>query len=129
MIEKIIEELEEQRQVLMTDAAYYNACGTALSSLEAHRELIGFEKAIDVVKKHVNDGWIAVEDRLPKKPEPNPLLENKPLELYMVTVKGTDYPFRAFWNGKTFTDGWSKLDVITWQPLPDKYIPKQDADS
>lgn len=65
--------------------------------------------------------WIPVSERLPDEPEENPIFENKKLELYLVSVRNTDYAFRAFWNGKLFTDGWSKLDVIAWMPLPEPY--------
>lgn len=65
--------------------------------------------------------WIPVSERLPDEPKENPIFEGKKIELYLVTVKGTDYPFRAFWNGKFFTDGWSKADVTAWMPLPEPY--------
>lgn len=72
--------------------------------------------------------WIPVSERLPDEPKENPIFEGKKIELYLVTVKGADYPFRAFWNGKFFTDGWSKADVTAWMPLPEPYrgeLPKQ----
>ncbi len=47
--------------------------------------------------------------------------EEKRLELYLVTERRAAYPFRAFWNGKNFTDGWHKLDVTAWMPLPEPY--------
>ena len=67
-----------------------------------------------------NDGWIPVEERLPEVPEENPIFDNKPLELYLVDI-GAEYPIRAFWNGREFTDGWSLLNVIAWQPLPERH--------
>ena len=72
-----------------------------------------------IINKHMNDGWISVDDRLPEEPKENPEFEGKKIELYLVTVKGTKYPFRAMWNGKFFTDGWSKCNVIAWRPLPE----------
>ena len=65
--------------------------------------------------------WIPVKERLPKKPEENPIYDNKPLEIYLVSVNNTDCVIRAFWNGVTFTDGWEKLDVLAWMPLPEPY--------
>lgn len=65
--------------------------------------------------------WIPVEERLPEQPKENPVFEGKELELYLVTVCGDAYPFRAFWNGKTFTDGWSIVDAVAWMPLPEPY--------
>lgn len=63
-------------------------------------------------------------ERLSKKPEENPIFDDKPLELYLVSVRNVDYVFRAFWNGLSFTDGWSKLDVLAWMPLPEPYKAK-----
>ena len=65
--------------------------------------------------------WIPCSERLPEEPNENPIFEGNPLELYLVSVKYADYPFRAFWNGKFFTDGFSKLKVIAWMPLPAPY--------
>ena len=62
--------------------------------------------------------WIFCKKELPPQPEENPLLDYKPLELYLVVVDVDDYPFRAFWNGEVFTDGWGTLDVVAWMPLP-----------
>lgn len=65
--------------------------------------------------------WIPVKEQLPEKPKENPIYDNKPLELYLVSVKSTDCVIRAFWNGVSFTDGWEKLDVLAWMPLPEPY--------
>lgn len=62
--------------------------------------------------------WIPCSERLPEKPKPNDEFEGKPLDIYLVCKKG-NIPFRAFWNGKNFTDGWTSLDVGAWMPLPD----------
>ena len=65
--------------------------------------------------------WIPVAERLPEKPKENPLYDNKPLEIYLVSVKNTNCVIRAFWNGTSFTDGWDKPDVLAWMPLPEPY--------
>lgn len=73
--------------------------------------------------KDGNNGWIPCEIELPPQPKNNPLIDNKPLELYMVSANA-EYPFRAFWNGRSFTDGFGEVDAIAWQPLPAPYQPK-----
>lgn len=65
--------------------------------------------------------WIPVSERLPEEPKENEIFDNKPLELYLVSIKGDSYPFRAFWNGKFFTNGWQKCEVTAWMPLPEPY--------
>lgn len=93
----------------------------------------------DIIRKHLsrekapettrcsrdNAGWISVDERLPEEPKENPEFEGKKIELYLVTVNGTKYPFRAMWNGKVFTDGWRKCKVIAWRPLPESYRPER----
>lgn len=75
----------------------------------------------ELLEKQINGGWIKCSDRLPEEPKPNPLIDGKPLELYLASVKNLNYTFRVFWNGKNFTDGFGKLEVLAWQPLPEPY--------
>lgn len=76
---------------------------------------------VQEVAEEYNGGWIPCIEQLPEQPKENPIFENNTLELYLVTVKNTEYAFRAFWNGKHFTDGFGTLDVIAWQPLPEPF--------
>lgn len=84
----------------------------------------GLLEAHDIIRKHMNDGWIPVKEALPEEPKENPVFDDKPLELYLVDMGGS-YPLRAFWNGKQFTDGWSVLNVLAWRPLPEPYRPER----
>lgn len=77
-------------------------------------------KQIMEVLKQRKTGWIPAKERLPKEPKQNPKLDDRPMEMYLVD-NGEDYPFRAFWNGKYFHDGWRRLDVLAWMPLPEPY--------
>lgn len=96
---------------------------------EKSGEHYAYERAKDLIEKQpksYNDGWIPCSSgKLPPKPENNMLFENKPLELYLATVRGSDYAWRVFWNGEYFTDGWNKVDVIAWQELPKVYKLKE----
>lgn len=51
-MDKIIKELEDKQKELQSDADYYDACGSAESSMQAQCELIGFMKAIEIVKNN-----------------------------------------------------------------------------
>ena len=108
---KILKEIEQYRRRAVENGDFNVAA--------AH------EKDMNIIRKHMNDGWIPVEERLPEEPKENPEFEGKKIELYLVAVKGTKYPFRAMWNGKFFTDGWSKCNVIAWRPLPEPYRPER----
>lgn len=86
-----------------------------------------FGQKMDEVKDKLNSAknWIPCSERLPAQPGNNPVFESKPLELYLISVKNSDYPYRAFWNGKIFTDGFGKVDAIAWMPLPEAYKGEQ----
>lgn len=90
----------------------------------ADEPMMYVETVKKIIRKHMNDGWIPVEEWLPEEPEENPVFDDKPLELYLVDIGGS-YPLRAFWNGKKFTDGLSALDVKAWMPLPESYRPER----
>lgn len=83
------------------------------------------KKYFEVVERESD--WIPCSERIPEEPKENPVFDGKCLEVYLVTTKygSSDqdkvYPFRAFWNGINFTDGWRILDVIAWMPLPEPY--------
>lgn len=123
VLEKILEEIEERysdlRDMLKKEKMKSEPNVLTIEGLEGH--ILGLVEVQDLIKKNVgNNGWIPVEERLPEAPEENPIFDNKPLELYLVDI-GVKYPIRAFWNGREFTDGWSILKVIAWQPLPEQY--------
>lgn len=82
-----------------------------------------FKEALDMgIKALEQTQWIPCSERLPVIPKENPDFEMKPLDIYLVCKKG-GIPFRAFWNGKQFADGWTTLDVDAWMPLPEPYKP------
>ena len=119
-LEKILEEIDNLRGLVGGEDNYINmyvkkTWGDCLDMVQ------------DIIRKHMNDGWIPVEERLPEEPKENPEFEGKKIELYLVTVNGTNYPFRAMWNGKVFTDGWRKCKVIAWRPLPESYRPEPET--
>ena len=83
----------------------------------------------DIIRKHMNDGWIPVDERLPEDEIPVPKL---------VTALVPDR--KARWdNSETFsvivdtdiydpdyTGKWEyyKKNVIAWRPLPEPYRPE-----
>lgn len=87
----------------------------------------------DIIRKHMNDGWIPVEKRLPEDDIPTPKL---------VTALVPDR--KARWdNSETFsvivdtdvydpdyTGKWEcyKKNVIAWRPLPDPYRPERSTE-
>ena len=77
---------------------------------------------VDIIENQPKIGdWVPCSERLPEKPIENPVFENKQLELYLVSIDCEKYPFRAFWNGEFFTDGWSKVNAVAWMPLQKQF--------
>ena len=80
----------------------------------------GWNDAINKVEKLFNsyslsDMWIPVDVKLPPEPKPN---HNFKGDIYLIATEKGTIPFRAMWNGDYFTDGFEKLKVIAWMPLP-----------
>ena len=72
----------------------------------------------EIIRKHMNDGWIPVEERLPEDEE-----------MVLVTCKtkvGRLSVYRA-WRGGGYWHGTGSIsDVIAWQPLPEPYRPEKE---
>lgn len=116
--------INDQVKALRDVAGAYKHNGLSLILRQAADTIESLSAKLQAANMENGGGWIPCEDRLPPQPKENPIFEGKPLELYLVSVKNTDYAFRAFWNGKFFADGFSKLqNVEAWQPLPEPYRP------
>lgn len=78
-----------------------------------------YNAVVDIIRKHMNDGWISVEERVPKE------------EGYKVIVcskqgnidTGIYSPYTKQW----FIGNISALgkDIIAWLPLPEPYHPER----
>ena len=77
----------------------------------------------DIIRKHMNDGWIPVDDRLPEEGE-------KVLVWYeyfrygeynrMYETYGISWQYDGYWSGDV---SGIKAKCIAWQPLPEPYLP------
>ena len=88
-----------------------------------HREQYkGLRMAEDIIRKHMNDGWISVGERLPEE------------EGYKVIVcskqgnidTGIYSPYTKQW----FIGNMSALgkDIIAWRPIPEPYHPERSEE-
>ena len=109
-LEKILEEIENER--------------TSYEAKHVKSYEKGLRFAADVIRKHMNDGWIPVEERLPEK-------ERKSYLVTYVARNGRRYvkeayleyvgesPRVAYWTKK------HRGCVIAWRPLPEPYRPER----
>ena len=82
----------------------------------------GLNIAKDIIRKHMNDGWISVEERLPeisRTPE-----EDDECPEFNVTIRGAEEATTLKYSsadGTWFDDNGYVYDVIAWRPLPEPY--------
>ena len=83
-LEKILEEIEQAKR-----EPWYR-----LNNYDVRHKLDGaINRIVDIIRKHMNDGWIPVEERLPK--EPHEGVDEDDLEEYIVMIDGAERPARG----------------------------------
>lgn len=75
---------------------------------------------VDIIRKHMNDGWIPVEERLPEVPDD---MDDEYCPEFNVTIKGASRATTLKYSpdGAWFDDSGQVYVVIAWRPLPDLY--------
>ena len=109
-LEKILEEIElEKKNALLSIEHTTGYKAGALNMANTIK---------DIIRKHMNDGWIPVEERLPEKPE-NGYQEPE----YNVMIKDAIIPttLKFTSKGKWKDDLGQEYEIIAWRPLPEPY--------
>ena len=125
-LEKILEEIEKLRMT-------YSFQSERGQHLSRNNNMI-IDAVEKIIRKHMNDGWISVEDRLPKRTLDEKM--NKSYKKYLVfidSVDGWDIDIAVydFWNDKKWCeahDGYGEIEnVIAWRSLPEPYRPEKSV--
>ena len=111
-LEKILEEIENER--------------TSYEAKHVKSYEKGLRFAADVIRKHMNDGWIPAEERLPEG-KVNPVSQD--FYEYQVTAKFGNvkdvrhyrYGNGHWWHGPGIVDQY----VIAWKERPEPYRTKK----
>ena len=93
-------------------------------SLEAYQQGKLFVE--DIIRKHMNDGWIPVEERLPEVDEDiEETTEDDDCPEYNVTIRGASESTTLKYSpdGTWFDKNGYVYDVIAWRPMPEVYRP------
>ena len=123
-LEKILEEIKESSIVVATSKEHY------IHPQDGRfvEEVVLLDCVEDIIRKHMNDGWISVEERLPMRTLDEKI--NKSYQKYLVFIDGVDgwdidIAVYDFWNDKKWReahDGYGEIEnVIAWRPLPEPY--------
>ena len=85
------------------------------------RKREGLLEAENIIRKHMNDGWIPSNKHLPKAPE----MEDEYPE-FNVMIEGAKTPTTLqYTHERIWVDDYGNVyNVIAWQPLPEPYIPR-----
>lgn len=129
-LEKILEEIDAIKTGYDTECAsecdlFDWSCGACVGECDEYIK----EKAKDIIRKHINDGWIPVEERLPEE-KINPASQD--FCEYQVTAKFGNvkdvrhykYGNGHWWHGPGIVDEY----VIAWRPLPEPYKSKRSEE-
>lgn len=131
-LEKILEEIKRIKDGNRKEKLYakYPPDSKNQEVLNAYSQ--GYEDGTDnfynaivgTIRKHMNDGWIPVEERLPEESA-----------YYLVTIEDYGMPYSWIkWLASSDDyniekSEWRELDdgekVIAWQPLPEPYRPER----
>lgn len=93
----------------------------------------GLLEAENIIRKHMNDGWIPVEERLPtmeeyQKDDGRFILDdgNRRCAGYFNVYTGRFYSYQHItqYMAELHENNW----VIAWRPLPEPYRPERSSD-
>ena len=120
-LEKILEEIKESSIIVATSKEHY------IHPQDGRfvEEVVLLDCVEDIIRKHMNDGWIPVEKALPPEP-PEYVDDEDDLEQYIVMIEGAERPttLRYAGDGTWWEDG-TYYPVIAWRPLPEPYRPER----
>ena len=106
-LEKILEEIDQEKK----NAALSIRHTTGYKAGQIRMA----ERIEDIIRKHMNDGWIPVEERLP---------EDEEMVLVTCQTKTGRKSVNRAWYGDGFWHGTGSMSgVIAWRSLPEPYQP------
>lgn len=120
-LEKILEEIEEIGNIQFQSYT---------------KPLIAVEDVIKIIRKHMNDGWISVEERLPED-DVNVLITYADIDDdQYVGIDITNYGYAYLGGNKLDYKEWRSpfeyfktyYKVIAWRHLPEPYRPERSEE-
>lgn len=113
-LEKILDEMQEVKEIMLSPQNI-DCFGEPRRENDCLACVVN--KCMEIVKKHMNDGWIPVEERLPDGNEN-----------VLVTTDMGEIASGYVTHGKWITN--QEPDYpIAWRPLPEPYRQKEERDN
>ena len=123
-LEKILEEIDNLRGLVGGEDNYIN-----MYVKKTWDDCLDMVQ--DIIRKHMNDGWIPVEERLPEVDvDIAETFEDDDCPEYNVTIRGTSESTTLKYSpdGTWFDQNGYVYDVIAWRPLPEPYHPESEKE-
>ena len=120
-LEKILEEIKESSIMVATSKEHY------IHPQDGRfvEEVVLLECVEEIIRKHMNAGWIPVEKELPPEP-PEYVDDEDDLEEYIVMIDGATIQTTLSYAGDgTWWEDGEYYPVIAWRPLPEPYRPER----
>lgn len=121
-LKKVLEEIEAER------ADVDDSSSAEDRMLDRHWNNC-LDAVADIIKKHMNDGWIPVDDRLPEEKK-TVLVQWEKYDRHLnVTLTYLDVMWLDDADEKVFEtiNGVPNGKVIAWRPLPEPYRPERSV--
>lgn len=119
-LEKILEEIDRRENQLEERQIKFAKDGTGIDLVIGYR-LSEIRKIKYIIRKHMNDGWIPVDDRLPED-DRYIFLSIENFTLPMIGRYEQDSEGGAFYIGDERESCISQyLRVNAWRPIPEPY--------
>lgn len=118
-LEKILEEIELEKK----RASLSRDCSNEYAVIE----ILLLEKIENIIRNHMDDGWIPVSERLPEEKK-SVLVQWEKYDRHLnVTLIYLDVMWLDDIEGQVFEtiNGVPNGRVIAWRPLPEPYCPER----
>lgn len=120
-LEKILEEIEQRKaraEKLIVKPPHDKLDQVANDTAEAFIE--AYKECQDIIRKHMSDGWIPVEERLPEEAGTY-IINALTGERNIVTFAKWQNRYKRF----DMTGARTYWKIIAWRPLPEPYRPER----
>ena len=122
-LEKILEEIERRKasaEKLIVKPPHDKLDQIANDTAEAFIQ--AYKECQEIIRKHMNDGWIPVEERLPEAEQEHVLACRR--DGSIDTARYSPYSDRWYVGSMCSVS----LDIIAWRPLPEPYRPERSRE-
>ena len=122
-LEKILEEIERRKasaEKLIVKPPHDKLDQIAKDTAEAFIQ--AYKECQEIIRKHMNDGWIPVEERLPEAEQEHVLACRR--DGSIDTARYSSYSDRWYVGSMCSVS----LDIIAWRPLPEPYRPERSRE-